>query len=72
MPRPSLSPRAAPYPLSPLTRAAPYHPSRTTMSSSSSTVSNPFAGPDVTLVRDLNIHERVPVKLDHTTASYSA
>ncbi|XP_037409520.1 putative pentatricopeptide repeat-containing protein At3g15930 [Triticum dicoccoides] len=44
---------------------------RTTMSSSS-TVSNPFAGPDITLVRDLNIHERVPVKLDHTTASYSA
>ena len=42
------------------------------MSSSSSTVSNPFAGLDVTLVRDLNIHERVPVKLDHTTASYSA
>ena len=42
------------------------------MSSSSSTISNPFAGPDVTLVRDLNIHERVPVKLDHTTASYSA
>ncbi|XP_020151479.1 uncharacterized protein [Aegilops tauschii subsp. strangulata] len=42
------------------------------MSSSSSTVSNPFAGPDVTLVRDLNIHERVPVKLDQNTASYSA
>ncbi|KAM3206093.1 hypothetical protein ACQJBY_061648 [Aegilops geniculata] len=42
------------------------------MRSSSSTVSNPFAGPDVTLVRDLNIHERVPVKLDQNTASYSA
>nr|XP_040252221.1 translation initiation factor IF-2-like [Aegilops tauschii subsp. strangulata] len=42
------------------------------MSSSSSTVSNPFAGPDVTLVRDLNIHERVLVKLDQNTASYSA
>ncbi|XP_037446405.1 disease resistance protein Pik-2-like [Triticum dicoccoides] len=33
---------------------------------------HPFAGPDVTLVRDLNIHERVPVKLDQSTASYSA
>ena len=42
------------------------------MSSSSSTVSNPFAGPDVTLVRDLNIHERVLVKLDQNTASYTA
>ncbi|XP_020181795.1 uncharacterized protein [Aegilops tauschii subsp. strangulata] len=42
------------------------------MSSSSSTVSNPFAGPDVTLVHNLNIHERVPVKLDQNTASYFA
>ncbi|XP_020180448.1 uncharacterized protein [Aegilops tauschii subsp. strangulata] len=42
------------------------------MSSSSSTVNYLFAGPDVTLVRDLNIHKRVPVKLDQSTASYSA
>nr|XP_020152372.1 uncharacterized protein LOC109744818 [Aegilops tauschii subsp. strangulata] len=42
------------------------------MSSSSSIVSNPFAGSDVTLVRDLNIHVCVLVVLDQSTASYSA
>ena len=40
--------------------------------SSVSSGSNPFAGPDVALVRDLNIFERVPVILDQSTASYSA
>ncbi|XP_020160852.1 uncharacterized protein [Aegilops tauschii subsp. strangulata] len=41
------------------------------MSSSVSTASSLFAGPDVTLVHDFNIHERVPVVLDQSTASYS-
>nr|XP_020165299.1 uncharacterized protein LOC109750759 [Aegilops tauschii subsp. strangulata] len=58
MPRPSIC-------------AAPLFPRRA-MSSSSSIASNPFVGPDVTLVRDLNIHERVPVVLDQSTESYFA
>ena len=40
--------------------------------SSLSSGSNPFAGPDMALIRDLNIADRVPVILDQTTASYSS
>ena len=40
--------------------------------SSLSSGSNPFAGPDMALIRDLNIANRVPVILDQTTASYSS
>jgi hypothetical protein len=39
--------------------------------SSLSSGSNPFAGPDMALIRDLNIADRVPVTLSQTTASYS-
>lgn len=40
--------------------------------SSISSDNNMFASPDVTLVRDLNIFDRVPVILDQSTGSYSA
>nr|XP_051220119.1 uncharacterized protein LOC127337206 [Lolium perenne] len=39
--------------------------------SSLSSGSNPFAGPDMALIRDLNIADRVPVTLSQTSASYS-
>nr|XP_020158442.1 uncharacterized protein LOC109743765 [Aegilops tauschii subsp. strangulata] len=42
------------------------------MSSTASTYSNPFAGPDPADIRDINIHERVPVVLDATDSSYFA
>ena len=42
------------------------------MASPHSSNSNPFAGlvPDATAVRDLDIHTRVPIKLDQSTSSY--
>ncbi|XP_073362808.1 uncharacterized protein [Aegilops tauschii subsp. strangulata] len=44
------------------------------MASPQSSNSNPFAGlvPDATAVRDLDIHTRVPIKLDQSTSSYYA
>ncbi|XP_073357871.1 uncharacterized protein [Aegilops tauschii subsp. strangulata] len=42
------------------------------MLSTASTYSNPFAGPDPADIRDINIHERVPVVLDATDATYFA
>ena len=52
-------------------RAAPL-PSRATMTSSGSSSYNPFAGPDPADIRDINIHDRVPVVLDATDATYFA
>ncbi|KAM0826009.1 hypothetical protein ACQ4PT_069161 [Festuca glaucescens] len=42
------------------------------LASSISSGSNPFAGRDMALIRDLNIADRVPVTVDQTTASYSS
>nr|XP_040245841.1 uncharacterized protein LOC109749114 [Aegilops tauschii subsp. strangulata] len=44
------------------------------MASSHSSNSNPFAGPepDATAVRDLDIHTRVPIKLNQSNSSYYA
>nr|XP_040251900.1 verprolin-like [Aegilops tauschii subsp. strangulata] len=42
------------------------------MSSSASFYSNPFAGPDPADIRDINIHDRVPVVLDAIDATYFA
>ena len=41
-------------------------------SASGSVVPNPFAGPDPVLIRDLDIHRRVPVCLDYSTSTYYA
>ncbi|XP_073367955.1 uncharacterized protein [Aegilops tauschii subsp. strangulata] len=41
-------------------------------STSSSTNNNPFAGPDPVLIRDPDIHPRVPVCLDYSTSTYYA
>ncbi|XP_020196671.1 uncharacterized protein [Aegilops tauschii subsp. strangulata] len=40
------------------------------MSSNASAYSNPFAGPDPADIRDISIHERVPVVLDATDNTY--
>jgi hypothetical protein len=40
--------------------------------SSRSGSSNPFAGPSVTVIRDVPILERVPIKLSHTAANFFA
>ncbi|XP_020163699.1 uncharacterized protein [Aegilops tauschii subsp. strangulata] len=42
------------------------------MSCNASSISNPFAGPDPAEIRDINIHERVPVVLDATDSTYFA
>ncbi|XP_073363278.1 uncharacterized protein [Aegilops tauschii subsp. strangulata] len=42
------------------------------MTSSGSSLYNPFAGPDPANIRDINIHDRVPVVLDATDATYFA
>jgi hypothetical protein len=39
-------------------------------STPASSRTNPFAGPDPAVIRDINIRNRVPVTLDATTASY--
>jgi hypothetical protein len=40
--------------------------------SSRSRSSNPFAGPSFTVIRDVPILERVPIKLSHTAANFFA
>ena len=42
------------------------------MTSSGSSSYNPFAGPDPADLCDINIHDRVPVVLDTTDATYFA
>jgi hypothetical protein len=40
--------------------------------SSRSGSSNPFAGPSVTVIRDVPVLERVPIKLSHAAANFCA